>query len=116
MRRPSTARLDLERPDYVDRLLDRYCRTPGAGGRVHRNDRHIAHHLFERSIPLEIIEAAFDLAALRRLARPPEAPPLSPIRSLAYFLPVIEELLSSPPSPDYYRYLRQRLQPPHPLS
>jgi hypothetical protein len=33
------------------------------------------------------------LAAARRLIRPTDRPPLGTIRSLAYFLPVIEEVL-----------------------
>jgi hypothetical protein len=38
-----------------------------------------------------------------------DAPPLAIIRSLAYFSPVIEEVLALPPSPEYFRYLRQRI-------
>jgi hypothetical protein len=30
------------------------------------------------------------------------------IRSLAYFLPVIEEVLTLPVNPNYFRYLRQK--------
>ena len=51
------------------------------------------------SIPLTTVETAFLLASLRRAARRPDAIPLGPIRSLHYFLPVIEELLRTrPPS------------------
>jgi hypothetical protein len=38
------------------------------------------------------------------------APPLATLRSLAYFLPAIEEVLTSPVSPNYFRYLRQKLE------
>ena len=31
------------------------------------------------------------------------------IRSLAYFLPVIEDVLESRVSPDYFRYVRHKL-------
>ena len=41
----------------------------------------------------EAVENALTLAAARRLARPADAPPLGIIRSLAYFSPVIEEVL-----------------------
>ena len=55
------------------------------------------------------------LAAARRLARPDDAPPLSTIRSLAYFSPVIDELLQSQQSQEYCRYLRIRIaKQPHP--
>lgn len=36
-------------------------------------------------------------------------PPLGPIRSLAYFRPVIDEVLHSTAGPIYYDYLRRRL-------
>ena len=42
--------------------------------------------------------------------RPADAPPLGTIRSLAYFLPVIEEVLGTRVNPDYFRYLRQKLE------
>jgi hypothetical protein len=42
--------------------------------------------------------------------RPADAPPLGAIRSLAYFLPVIEEVLSLRVSADYFRYLRHKLE------
>ncbi len=48
------------------------------------------------------------LASLRRLIRPNDVPALSPIRSLAYFLPAIEELLADPPD-SHFNYLRFKL-------
>ena len=49
------------------------------------------------------------LASLRRLLRPVDLPALSPIRSLAYFQPVIQELLSNPAPDNYLDYLRYKL-------
>jgi hypothetical protein len=40
------------------------------------------------------------MLAARRLIHPPDAMPLGTIRSLAYFLPVIEEVLELRVSPD----------------
>jgi len=94
---------------YVQRMLDAYRATPGACGVVRKPDRAFAQQLFARGVPLEAVENAFVLAASRRLARPANAPPLGVIRSLAYFSPVIDEVLASPVSQDYYRYLRARL-------
>ena len=42
--------------------------------------------------------------------RPADAPPLGTIRSLAYFLPVIEEVLEMHVSPDYLQYVRRKLE------
>jgi hypothetical protein len=58
---------------------------------------------------VKVIENALVLAATRRLIRPADAPPLGAIRSLAYFLPVIEEVLELRISPDYFDYLRYKL-------
>jgi hypothetical protein len=58
-----------------------------------------------------LIETAFLLGSLRRLLRQPEAAPLSPIHSLAYFGPVIEEVLHNPVPDTYIEYLRRKMQP-----
>jgi hypothetical protein len=42
--------------------------------------------------------------------RPADAPPLGTIRSLAYFLPVIEEVRELRVSQEYFHYLRHKLQ------
>jgi len=94
----------------VDRLLDLYCGLPHtAARRPSPADRRLAAQLCDQAIPLELIEAAFLLAVARRNDRVPQAPPLPPIRSLAYFLPVIDELRADPPDPGYLQYLRSRV-------
>jgi hypothetical protein len=99
----------MEQRDYVRRLLEVYCATPGTCGTARRPDRLLAAQLHQRGVPLEVVENALILAAARRLARPADAPPLGIIRSLAYFSPVIDEVLTLPVSPEYFRYLRQRI-------
>lgn len=101
----------MDAAEYVRRVLDGYRARPGTCGVVRKHDRAFALVLHARGVPIEAVENAFVLAASRRIARPPEAPPLGVIRSLAYFGPVIEEVLESTVSKDYYRYLRLRL--PH---
>ena len=66
--------------------------------------------LYQRGISVSVIENAFVLAATRRLMRPANALPLGSIRSLAYFLPVIEEVLGLRVNPDYFQYLRHKLE------
>ncbi len=96
----------MEQRDYVRRLLEAYRTTPGTCGAVRRPDRLLAAQLHQRGVPLEAVENALILAAARRLARPADAPPLGVIRSLAYFSPIIEEVLHLDVSPEYFRYLR----------
>lgn len=95
--------------EYVRQVLESYRKTPGTMGTVRRTDRLLAAQLYQRGLSLKVIENALVLAATRRLIRPSEAPPLGTIRSLAYFLPVIEEVLASPVSPKYFEYLRYKL-------
>jgi hypothetical protein len=94
---------------YVKTVLDLYLALPETPSRVSRFDRSLALQLFKRQVPSSTIEAAFLLASARRLCRPPDAPPLGPIRSLYYFLPVIEEVTHRPLPTDYIRYLRCKL-------
>ena len=95
--------------EYVRRLLEAYCTTPGTCGVVRRPDRLLAAQLHERGVPVETIENALTLAAARRLMRPTGSPPLGTVRSLAYFAPVIDEVLQMQTGPDYFRYLRSKL-------
>ncbi len=100
----------IDQRDYVRRLLEAYRATPGTSGAVRRADRLVAAQLHERGVPLEAVENAFVLAAARRILRPANAAPLGTIRSLAYFSPVIEEVLQLKVSQEYFQHLRQKLQ------
>jgi len=96
--------------EYIRQVLEAYRKTPGTIGTVRRADRTLAAQLYQRGLSVRVIENALVLAAARRLIRPADAPPLGTIRSLAYFLPVIEEVLGLRVSPDYFQYLRQKLE------
>lgn len=95
---------------YVAAVLAMYADLPDTPLRVNAQDRWVARKLKEDGVPLSTIESALLLASLRRRIRPEGLPPLPPIRSLAYFQPVIAELLQQP-LPDGYRdYLRLKLR------
>jgi hypothetical protein len=100
----------VSQEEYIRRVLEAYRKTPGTMGTIRRPDRVLAAQLYQRGISVSVIENAFVLAATRRLMRPADAPPLGAIRSLAYFLPVIEEVLSLRVSPEYFQYLRHKLE------
>lgn len=99
-----------DRREYVQRVLDAYRRTPGTAGVVRKPDRVTASELHDRGVPLRAVENALVLAAARRTVRPPDAARLGTIRSLAYFMPVIEEVLQLNVSPEYFRHLHNRLR------
>ena len=108
------------RRSYVDAVLLAYRSCPGTTGHVRRPDRLLAGTLHDRGISLDTIRAAFVLATARRTFRPADAPPLQNIRSLHYFLPVINEIVRDNNLDAFYiRYLELKLnglpdQPPRP--
>jgi hypothetical protein len=95
--------------EYVRQVLEAYRKTPGTMGIVRQPDRLLAAQLYQRGVVLSVIENALLLAAVRRQIRPANTPPLGTIRSLAYFLPVINEVLEIKVSPGYFQYLRHKL-------
>ena len=104
MRRPA----DQERI-YLDAVLATYSSLPGTPLRPSRQDRRLARDLCRRGVPLRAVRTALLLAAARRTIR--SGPPLPPVRTLHYFLPVIEEVLALPPEPGYVEYLAAKLRP-----
>ena len=100
----------VSREEYIQKVLSAYRTTPGTAGTIRRPDRLLAAPLHARGVPLRAVENALVLAAARRIIRDPSAPPLGTIRSLAYFAPVIEEVLDLRISPDYFQYLRHKIQ------
>jgi hypothetical protein len=107
---PADRSSSVGREDYVRKVLDAYRNTPGTCGNLRRPDRLLAIQLYQRGVPLSKIENALVLAAVRRLIRPADAPTLTTVRSLAYFMPVIEEVLEMEVGEDYFQYARQKLQ------
>jgi hypothetical protein len=95
---------------YVNTVLTLYVDLSDTPLRASVPDQRHAHSWFDRGVPLPLVETALLLAILRRTARPLGVTPLPKIRSLAYFQPVIEELLENPVPPGYLQYLRLKLR------
>ena len=101
----------IERHSFVRTVLDLYLGLPhSAARRPSPHDRRLAEQLFDRGIALQIVRAAMLLAMARRTQRPLDAPPLTPVRSLYYFAPVIHELLHPEPDPTFIDYIIGRWQ------
>jgi len=94
--------------DYVRAVLSAYLALPDTPARTSPFDRRLALSLHERAVPIDTVIVALSLASARRSARHGDAVPLGSIRSLAYFLPVIEELIASPIGPAYAAFLRRK--------
>ena len=97
-------------PAYVAGVLMLYVDLPDTPLRPGPADQWLARKLYDQGVPLSLVESALLLATLRRIVRPADLPPLPPIRSLAYFRPVIAELQLQPLPDGYLDYLRLKLQ------
>lgn len=95
---------------YISAVLTLYVDLPDTPLRASVADQRQAHCWFDRGVPLEVVETALLLACLRRRTRPTDVPPLPRIRSLAYFQPIIDELLDHPAPGGYLPYLRLKLR------
>ncbi len=100
---------DTDANQYQSAVLRLYLELPETPSRAGPQDRKRAEELYARGIKLATVESALLLASLRRLGRPDDWPPLAPIRSLAYFLPVIEEVLDNPIPDGYREYLSRKV-------
>lgn len=94
---------------YVNKLLELYLGLPDTPSRTSRYDRQLAYKLYQQNVSLESVEAALLLGSARRIFRDPSYPPLGPIRSLHYFLPLIQEVVATHLPKDYVQYLRHKL-------
>jgi hypothetical protein len=97
-------------PAYIAAVLMLYADLPDTPLRLSPQDQSLACRLHQQGVPLTIVESALLLGSLRRLIRPADAPPLSPVRSLAYYRPVIAELQQQPLPDGYLDYLRAKLR------
>jgi hypothetical protein len=95
---------------YVSAVLTLYLDLPETPLRASAQDQWLARRLHQQGVPLSLVESALMLATLRRLIRSADLPPLAPIRSLAYFQPVIAELQQQPLPDGYAEYLRLKLR------
>ncbi len=86
---------------YRRRILHAWHDLPCTRGRPPHSDRAVLIDLYRRAVPLSLVLLALQLAASRRSSN------LPPVRSLAYFCPVIDELANADPS--YLAYLQTRL-------
>ena len=95
--------------EFVTAVLSCYVALPDTPDRPRKPDRALAHRLFADHLDLATVKDAFVLATARRYFRTTTGPPLEPVHSLAYFVPVIRELTRTPPPPGYIDHLKGRL-------
>ena len=74
------------------------------------SDAQSARRLQQRSVPLEVVQDALLLGACRKYVSWLNGAPPEPIRSLAYFEPVIAEIQKTTLQPGYSTYLRTEIR------
>lgn len=95
---------------YVLAVLELYVELPDTPAQASPLDEFWACRLQQQKIPLPVVETALLLGSLRRHQRSAQAPPLAAIRSLAYFQPIIDELLQTPVSDNFRAALRLKMR------
>jgi hypothetical protein len=94
----------------TETFLRLYTDLPETPDRPRPADRTLATNWALEGLDYQLVKGALALAAARRLYRSPDLPPLQPIRSLHYFIHVIEEVKREPLDPEYLEYLEIKLR------
>ena len=94
---------------YVRAVLDAYRSTLGTTGRIRPLDRRLARDLHIRGVPLQSVIDALLLATARRYVSAMPGSQPATVRSLAYFAPIIDEVISEPMPAGYRVYLSGKL-------
>lgn len=96
---------------YVDAVLAAFRALPSTSGRSGPADRRLAHSLYAAGIEISLVHSAFLLGTVRRLnTQEGAAGVLPPVRSLAYFITVLDEVRHAPLDPPYIAYLKRTLR------
>ena len=95
--------------EFTAGVLNLYLSLPHTPARTSRSDRQLAAQWYAQGLAWEMLEGALLLATARRALRDPALPTLPPLRSLHYFIPLLEEVLATPLAPEYVQYLRSNL-------
>ena len=107
--RPKRNRRTPPDTPYLRSVLELYCRLPHTPCRPRRDDRFVVSRLERQRQPLQRVRAALLLGTARRLFRVDDSDPLMPIRSIRFFLPVIDELQLTGFDPAYVLYLARKI-------
>jgi hypothetical protein len=108
-RRPRRNRTIPDTP-YLRSVLELYCRLPHTPDRPRPDDRFVVRRLELQQHPVQRVQAALLLGTVRRLFRVDDSDPLMPIRSIRFFLPIVDELRVTGLDPGYIDYLARKIR------
>jgi len=97
----------MSRREYLVAVIRLFLAQPAAPARASRDDWAVAQALYARGVDLDQFTHAVRLAALRRLSRDR---PLPPVRSLAYYRQVLDQLSPDELESGYVDYIACRYQ------
>ena len=95
---------------YVESVREYFLSFGCVSGTFSAADQQIAQRLYERAIPLAVIENAMLLGVCRKYICWLNQQSREPIQTLRYFQSVISEVQAQPLPPGYAAYLRQKIQ------
>ena len=98
----------MNRRQYLVAVIRLFLAQPGAPARATRDDWAVAQALYARGVDYADFSHAVRLATLRRLAA--AGPPLPPVRRLAYYRQVLDQLSPDELESGYVDYVAYRYQ------
>lgn len=108
-RKPESEKTDPAAEAFVMALKKLLQARPCIQTAFSTADEILARHWFQSGVSLQRIERAILLGCVRKYASWRNHPRQGPIRSLRYFQSVLDELDQQNVGPDYWNYLRLRL-------
>ncbi|MEK7423243.1 MAG: hypothetical protein AAB131_05315 [Actinomycetota bacterium] len=98
----------MSRRKYLLAVIRLFLAQPSAPARASRDDWAVAQALYARGVDFDHFTHAVRLASLRRLYR--DGPPLPPVRRLAYYRQVLDQLSPDELEAGYVDYVAFRYQ------
>jgi hypothetical protein len=97
------------RNPYVEEIRSSFVALGCTVGKFSTRDAQFAQNLQQRGIPLEIVQDALFMGAVRKYISWLNGGSLEPIGSLAYFATLLPEMQQRPLPADYREYLREKV-------
>jgi hypothetical protein len=97
----------MNRRQYLAAVIRLFLAQPDAPARTSRDDWRVAQTLYDRNVDLAHFSHAVRLATLRRLTA---TRPLTPVRSLAFYRHVLDQLAPDELESGYIDYIATRYQ------
>ena len=99
----------IEESGFVREVRDRLLKYPIVRSSFGAADEKLARELFRNGVSLAQLERALLLGLSRKYVSSLNSIGTSPIYSLSYFLPLLDEVAQTETSDRYWEYLRRRL-------